>query len=76
MSLVALRGMIGVGIPALPEPIAIRREIDSLRAQITELKALLPLSRAQHAAKNIGNARRGIERADTTGQAPEVIADA
>jgi hypothetical protein len=39
--------------PRLPEPAAIRREIDALKARIGELRALLPLAETQHLRKSI-----------------------
>lgn len=45
--------------PRLPDPTAIRREIDALKARIGELRALLPLAEAQ-------NLRKSIRRSDGT----------
>jgi hypothetical protein len=39
--------------PHLPNPAAIRREIDALKARIGELRALLPLAEVQHLRKSI-----------------------
>lgn len=39
--------------PQLPDPAAIRNEIDTLKARIGELKALLPLAELQHLRKSI-----------------------
>lgn len=49
-------------IPLLPDPVLIRREIDALRARIVELKALLPLSKTQHAARDSVAARQLVKR--------------
>lgn len=39
--------------PRLPDPAAIRKEIDVLKSRIGELKALLPLAEVQHLRKSI-----------------------
>jgi hypothetical protein len=39
--------------PRLPDPTAIRNEIDALKARIGELRALLPLAEVQHLRKSI-----------------------
>jgi hypothetical protein len=39
--------------PRLPDPAAIRNEIDALKARIGELRALLPLAEVQHLRKSI-----------------------
>ena len=42
-----------LAIPALPEPAAIRREIDNLRYRVAELRAILPLAEKQHLARSL-----------------------
>jgi len=39
--------------PRLPDPSAIRHEIDALKSRIGGLRALLPLAEAQHLRKSI-----------------------
>ena len=39
--------------PRLPDPVAIRNEIDLLKARTGELRALLPLAEVQHLRKSI-----------------------
>jgi hypothetical protein len=48
--------------PKLPDPGAIRNEIDTLKARIGELRALLPLAEVQHL-------RKSIRQSDGTGKA-------
>jgi hypothetical protein len=47
--------------PRLPDPAAIRSEIDALKARIGELRALLPLAEVQHL-------RKFIRRSDGSGK--------
>ena len=51
--------------PRLPDPAAIRNEIDALKARIGELRALLPLAEVQHLRKSIRQSD-GTEKAVTT----------
>ena len=51
-----------IKIPRLPDPAAIRNEIDALKARIGELRALLPLAEVQHL-------RKSIRQGDGTGKA-------
>jgi len=43
--------------PRLPDPKAIRDEIDALKARIGELRALLPLAETQHLRKSLDRDR-------------------
>jgi hypothetical protein len=39
--------------PKLPDPAAIRHEIEALKARIGELRALLPLAEVQHLRRSL-----------------------
>jgi hypothetical protein len=47
--------------PRLPNPAAIRNEIDVLKARIAELRTLLPLAEVQHLQKTL-RAPGAVER--------------
>jgi len=44
--------------PKLPNPTAIRNEIDALKTRITELRTLLPLAEVQQLRKSLRTPRK------------------